>query len=119
MQETTKVRQSNLESLKATHRTMLRDSRSLGAPFPSHLQQKMEVIELDWAAIQELLGDKQKSSDFALENATSVRIEQLEQNLVALTRAASLPDYKTNQVIMMFCDSYCVSVVVIIIIFFR
>ena len=55
MQETLKVRQANVDSLHAAHRTLERDSEALGATVPQHIADKLARVDTDWAAIQELM----------------------------------------------------------------
>ena len=55
MQETLKVRQANLDSLHAAHRTLVRDSEALDATVPQHVHDKLQQIDAHWLSIQELM----------------------------------------------------------------
>ena len=62
MQETLKIRQSNIAHVNETYASLSRDSEQSSSKVPEHVQQRMDSLNSDWIKIQKLAGGSSSSS---------------------------------------------------------
>ena len=67
MNETLKLRQANLESLNAVHKTLVRESQQINVQVPEDIERKMAELNSDWLKVRDLSGQVKGHADISMD----------------------------------------------------